>query len=211
MATLSDISKICCFASATLIITGCDKAEPVAYQIPKEAREVNMPAAPATQAPAATSAPSGMNVLPGMQQAADSAGGVSYKVPEGWTELPASGIRKANLRVSDDNGTAELTVTVFPGDVGGNLANINRWRGQVGLEAVTPEELASFTESYTISQHRGLYTRIEGGTDSILGGLLPFHGNTWFFKLQGNSSTVFAAELGFKAFLDSVALQDTHH
>ncbi|MGJ8650406.1 MAG: hypothetical protein ACSHX4_08605 [Opitutaceae bacterium] len=210
MATFSDISTLCCFVGATLMITGCDKAEPVTYQIPKEAREVSMPA-PATQAPATASAPSGMNVLPGMQQAADSAGGVSYKVPEGWTELPASGLRKANLRVSDENGSAELTVTVFPGDVGGNLANINRWRGQVGLEAITSEELTTFTESYTISQHGGLYTRIEGGTDSILGGLLPFHGNTWFFKLQGNSATVLAAEASYKAFLDSVALQDAHH
>lgn len=210
MVTLSDISKLCCFVGTALMVTGCDKAEPVSYQIPKEAREVSMPG-PAAQAPAAAPAPSGMNVLPGMQEAADSAGGISYKVPEGWTELPASGIRKANLKVSDENGTAELTVTVFPGDVGGRLANINRWRGQVGLDPVTAEDLAAFTESYTISQHRGLYTRIEGGTDSILGGLLPFHGNTWFFKLQGNNSTVFAAEAGFKAFLDTVALQDTHH
>ncbi|MDP4643944.1 MAG: hypothetical protein NWS71_05820 [Opitutales bacterium] len=210
MVTLSDISTLCCFIGATLMITGCDKAEPVTYQIPKESREVAMPGS-AAQAPAATSAPSGMNVMPGMQQAADSAGGVNYKVPEGWTELPASGLRKANLRVSDDNGSAELTVTIFPGDVGGNLANINRWRGQVGLGAITPEELATCTESYTISQHGGLYTRIEGGSDSILGALLPFHGNTWFFKLQGNNATALAAEPAFKAFLDSVALQDTHH
>jgi hypothetical protein len=78
---------------------------------------------------------------------------VSYIVPEGWEDLPASGIRKANLKVSDENGTAELTVLVFPGDVGGRLANINRWRGQVGLDDAPSEDLPKFTESYTISQH----------------------------------------------------------
>lgn len=168
-----------------------------------------MPSAPAAnkQAPAQ----SGMNVLPGMQQAANSAGGLSYTSPEAWTEMPASGIRKATFRVEDDNGKAELAVTVFPGDVGGTLANVNRWRGQVGLDDTTKEALPAMLEKYTISRHGGLLVRIEGGIESILGGMLPFHGNTWFFKLQGNTDTVLAAEKDFKAFLDSVEVEDTHH
>jgi hypothetical protein len=152
-----------------------------------------------------------MRILPGMQAAADEAGGLTYTVPEGWEDLPASGIRKANLKVSDANGTAELTVLVFPGDVGGRLANINRWRGQVGLEDAQPEDLPQFTEGYAISQHPGLYVRLEGGAQSILGGLLPFHGSTWFFKFLGNSSTVLSNEAKMKAFLDSVLLEDSHH
>jgi hypothetical protein len=206
---------------------GCEKAEPTSYLIPKEPREVAVPAAPgdpSKQAPApfvaessgasAPDAPAGnnqMRVLPGMAEAANQAGEVRYRVPEGWEDLPPSGIRKANLRVTDDFGTAELTVLVFPGDVGGRLANINRWRGQIGLDPATPEELPAFTEAYTISQHRGLYVRLEGGMQSILGGLLPFHGSTWFFKLQGNSQTVLDNEAAMKAFLDSVQLEDRHH
>jgi hypothetical protein len=152
-----------------------------------------------------------MQVLPGMQEAATEAGEISYTVPAGWEELAPSGIRKANLKVTDANGSAELTVLVFPGDVGGRLANINRWRGQVGLSDATPEELPAFTEGYTISAHRGLYVRLEGEAQSILGGLLPFHGNTWFFKFLGDNGTVLANEANMKAFLDSVQLQDTHH
>lgn len=205
------IQSLCaCFLSGTIFfLIGCDQAEPTAYQVPKETREVNMPMPPAADKQATT--PSGMNVLPGMQQAADAAGELTYKTPEGWTEMPASGIRKANFQVKDDNGSAELTVTVFPGDVGGRLANINRWRGQVGLDSVTPDDLPAFTESYTISNHRGLIVTLEGATDSILGGLLPFHGNTWFFKLQGSTKTVLTAKDDFKTFLDSVNLPDTHH
>ncbi|MDQ8195381.1 hypothetical protein QEH59_13170 [Coraliomargarita sp. SDUM461004] len=202
------------FTATALVIalSGCGRDEPTSYLIPKEERSVAMPGAtpaPASQAPSASAG--NMQVLPGMQQAADAAGEISYTVPEGWEELAPSGIRKANLKVTDANGSAELTVLVFPGDVGGRLANINRWRGQIGLPAAGPDELPDFTEGYTISQHRGLYVRMQGETQSILGGLLPFHGYTWFFKFLGDNDTVMANEAQMKTFLDSVQLQDTHH
>jgi hypothetical protein len=167
---------------------------------------------PVDAAKQAPEAPAGrMSVLPGMDGAAAEAGQVRYDVPEGWEDFPASGIRKANLKVSDADGGAELTVLAFPGDVGGRLANITRWRGQIGLDPVGAEELPAFTESYTISGHGGLYVRLEGGEQSILGALLPFHGYTWFFKLQGNTGTVLGNEAEMKAFLDSVQLEDTLH
>jgi hypothetical protein len=202
------------------LFSGCEKAEPTSYLIPKESREVTMPTAtdPAKRAPAPVdgagtnmTANGNMRVLPGMEEAAEQAGEITYTVPNTWEELPPSGIRKANLKVTDASGSAELTVLVFPGDVGGRLANINRWRGQIGLEAATPEDLPEFTESYPISNHRGLYVRLEGGAQSILGGLLPFHGSTWFFKLQGSSGTVLANEARMKQFLDSVVIEDRHH
>lgn len=152
-----------------------------------------------------------MQILPGMAEAAQAAGGLSYSVPEGWTELPASGIRKATLQVTDENGSGEVTVLVFPGDVGGTLANINRWRGQVQLEPTTEGGLATISSPYPISKHGGLYVQLDGGAQSILGGLLPFHGSTWFFKFMGDSSTVLANETQFKAFLDSVELEDHAH
>ena len=202
------LSVLCLFG-----FVGCDQAEPTSYLIPKEDRTVTMPTSVADSAKTEASAPpnGSMRILPGMQAAADEAGGVTYSVPEGWEDLPASGIRKANLKVSDESGTAELTVLVFPGDVGGRLANINRWRGQVGLDDATPEDLPTFTENYSISQHPGLYVRLEGGAQSILGGMLPFHGNTWFFKFLGSSGTVLGNEGKMKAFLDSFQLEDSHH
>ena len=206
--------RICCLSVFCLLgFVACEQAEPTSYLIPKEDRTVTVPAPAADSAKTKASAPTNgsMRILPGMQAAADEAGGVTYTVPEGWEDLPASGIRKANLKVSDESGTAELTVLVFPGDVGGRLANINRWRGQLGLDDATPEDLSKFTESYSISQHPGLYVRLEGGAQSILGGLLPFHGSTWFFKFLGSSGTVLGNEGKMKAFLDSVQLEDSHH
>ena len=146
--------RICCLSMVCLLgLVGCDQVEPTSYLIPKEDRSLTMPAPAADSAKTKTSAPTNgsMRILPGMQAAADEAGGVTYTVPEGWEDLPASGIRKANLNISDGNGTAELTVLVFPGDVGGRLANINRWRGQLGLNDATPEDLSKFIKEENVN------------------------------------------------------------
>lgn len=218
-------------ASSLALLAGCEKTEPRSYLIPKESREApsidgaadaSKQVAVGNVAPGAGTAPGPgpspsagpnmqMQVLPGMAEAAQQAGEVSYTVPAGWEDLPPTGIRKANLRVADEFGSAELTVLVFPGDVGGDLANINRWREQISLGPITADTLPSVAEPYVISEHRGLYVRLEGGMQSILGGLLPFHGSTWFFKFQGSSQTVLDNETAMKAFLDSVQLEDRHH
>ena len=148
-----------------------------------------------------------MRPLPGMAEQAAAAGELLYTVPAGWRELPASGIRKATLQVKD----AELSVLVFPGDVGGELANINRWREQIDLAAIEESALASITKALTISQHPARYVDLIGPEKSIKGAILPFHGRTWFFKLIGPSDSVQANEAGLLEFLDSVQLPHTTH
>lgn len=205
-------------------LSGCDQAKPTAYKIPKEERSVSMPM-PGAQAassaetasqtapasPATAPAAPGMQVLPGMSEAAQQAGEIIYSTPAGWTDLPASGIRKAHLRVTDENGSAELTVTTFPGDVGGTLANINRWRGQIQLPAIQADQLGEVTRQTSIFHHGALYVTLDGGVDSIIAAILPFHGYTWFIKLQGSSSTVFDNEAKFQQFLDSFEIAGHSH
>ena len=106
-----------------LIFPACEQQGVQSYTIPKEKSLAS--SAPQTKEPE-------MQVLPGMQSFADSALGVTYQTPESWTEYPPSSIRKANFKINNTSGTAEVSVTVFPGDVGGALVNINRWRQQIG-------------------------------------------------------------------------------
>ncbi|MFP4068975.1 MAG: hypothetical protein ACLFVC_02230 [Opitutales bacterium] len=200
---------------ALLVLSGCDRPEPTTYQIPKEERAADAPMPTPAAAPTAPASDGGgggnMQVLPGMAEAADAAGDFTYEVPAGWEEFPATGVRKANFRIEDDNGRAELTVTVFPGDVGGKLANINRWRGQIGLEPMTLEDMSEKVRPFRISNHNGQLVHLQGESESILGGLLGHHGFTWFFKMQGDNATV-AAQIGaMEEFLQSVRIEDDHH
>ncbi len=194
---------------AALFLSGCDRAEPVTYRIPKEERPA--PATMAAPRPAAAPAGSGMQVLPGMAEAAASAGDIRYAVPAGWTDLPVEGIRKAHLRVEDADGAAEVTVLVFPGDVGGASANIDRWRRQIGLEPLAAAGSADPGERITMAGHEALYVRLEGEPQSILAAILPFHGETWFFKMQGDTAVVLGQEAAMRAFLASVEMAGHTH
>lgn len=196
-------------AAILLCLSGCEKPEPVTYTIPKEDRSVAMPGAAENTAPVAE--PGRMQVLPGMAEAAEAAPELSYTVPEPWEEFPARSVRKANFRVSDESGSAEIAITVFPGDVGGQLANINRWRSQIGLDAIDADGMEAITRPITISDHNSTLVDLQGAEQSILGGILSFHGNTWFFKMQGAKGTVAAQAAQMEAFLASVQIEDNHH
>jgi len=199
--------------ATVVLFSACEKGEPVTYKIPKEETIEKPSSLPADHPPVPGAAPTAgnMQMLPGMAEAAAAAPGLSYSIPEGWTDAGATGMRKANLRVEDEHGTTEITALTFPGDVGGTLANINRWAGQIGLDPITEEQLPQVTSKANISNHGGLYVTLLGPERSILGGILPFHGNTWFFKMSGPAATITEQEAAFKVFLDSVAIEDSHH
>ena len=69
-----------------------------------------------------------------------------WKLPEGWKELPGNDIRFATLLIPGEGKSLELTVTVLPNsgqdDQKYILMNVNRWRGQLGLPEIAPEQLA---------------------------------------------------------------------
>lgn len=205
------VLKITILSVLAILSVGCEKAQPTVYKIPKEERSVNVMIPPEQSNPSPTTDSAKMQILPGMQEAANSAPEISYDVPEGWEELEPSGIRKANFTIHSDNGSAEVTVLTFPGDVGGALANINRWRDQIGLDPATSENVNEFSHPYEIAKHKASYVRLEGETRSILGAILPFHGNTWFFKMFGDNPVVFANDDAMKRFLDSVRFGDHAH
>ncbi|MGB0745164.1 MAG: hypothetical protein ACPGSB_11630, partial [Opitutales bacterium] len=71
--------------------------------------------------------------------------------------------------------------------------------------------LGKLSREITISAHKGLLAELQGPQQSILGGILAFHGSTWFFKMQGAKSTVAAQAEQMEAFLGSVKIEDHHH
>ena len=202
--------NIAALSAFALFLAGCEQPQSTVYEVPKEQRPTSVTLNKNSNSRRTPDSGS-MQVLPGMQAAADSAAEVSYNLPSGWDELEPTGIRKGNFKVSSDSGNAEVTILTFPGDVGGTLANINRWRGQIGLDAATPEVIDEFSKSRKVAGHNGLYVRLEGERQSILGAIVPFHGNTWFFKMIGDTPVVLTNEPAMQRFLDSVQFADHAH
>lgn len=76
----------------------------------------------------------------------------AWKVPEGWTERPGSGMRAATLMVPGEKSPMELSVIVLPwrGSDDELLSNINRWRGQMELADATESDLPEFTHEVKV-------------------------------------------------------------
>ena len=67
-----------------------------------------------------------------------------WKLPENWTQEPGSSMRFATLKVKETDPDVELSVIPLPAgsdQTADLLSNINRWRGQVGLDSISAEDI----------------------------------------------------------------------
>jgi hypothetical protein len=118
-------------------------------------------------------------------------------------------MRKATFGIAGTGGaTAELAVTAFPGDVGGDLANVNRWRGQIGLPPIEAGQLPAALERFEANGLKIAVADIVATTGTppvrVLGGIVPHGGQTWFFKLTGPDPLVAQEKPAFLEFLRTV-------
>ena len=67
--------------------------------------------------------------------------------------------------MGSNNQDVDISVTTFPGDVGGELMNINRWRQQIGLSPISIDSLDEHIVTKTIN---GMTYRIGFPLFSIL-------------------------------------------
>jgi hypothetical protein len=199
-------------AAAALLLAGCGEEKVTTYRVPKE-KDAELPgqAAPeAGNADAATPAgpaPAGPAMADTAVPTAEGAG-LAWRAPAGWVPKKASAMRKGSYTVPGPGGDGDLSITAFPGDVGGELANVNRWRSQIGM---TPLAAAELDASVSHLQANNLdlvvvelFPKGDPKAKSILGAMVPYAGSTWFFKLSGPGTSVQAAHDAFLGFLKTV-------
>ncbi len=137
-------------------------------------------------------------------QADRSSASLTWQAPASWRAGPANAMRKGSYLL-DAAGSATLAISAFPGDVGGIAANVNRWRGQVGLPPLAEAEAQAATQ--TITAHGLTFVVADAaapGGPRILAALVPWQGATWFFKVSGPDEAVGRAKPEFLQFLQSI-------
>lgn len=147
----------------------------------------------------------GMNV-PGVNLPA-ATGQLTYTLPKGWTEQRGTGPRYATITSPDDR-KAELAITNFPGNVGGNLANINRWRQQVGLEPIDQEQFEKTTTKIEIGQTVAIVADLDGPQARMLAAIIPDNQKTWFFKMAGSKDVMEKNKAEFLDLIKSVRVKE---
>ncbi len=183
-----------------LLVAGCRDREITAYRAPKDPVVQPGPAGAAAAAPggdsmANTAVPTGSDSL-------------IWTAPAAWTAKPVSAMRKGSYAIKGDGGEADLSITAFPGDTGGLLANVNRWRGQVSLPPLAADQLDANREHLDIGDlHVDVVDFLgsaNGAPTRIVGAIVPNGGETWFFKLMGPDAIVAKEKPAFLEFLRTV-------
>jgi len=127
-----------------------------------------------------------------------------WVIPSDWVELSASSMRKASFQVRSAGDQIDISVTSFPGDVGGLLANINRWRGQIGLAPTTQSQLDGLIQSTQTQSSAALLCEMTGTTQATFAAIVEYNGFSWFFKMTGPSALVHAQQSAFNTFISSL-------
>jgi hypothetical protein len=129
-------------------------------------------------------------------------GDLKYDVPEGWKETGGGGIRKAGFQIRDGNNEAEVTITSAMGDL---IANVQRWRTQVGLEAGTEADVRKELQSIESLGGKRPYVDVAGpGGKRILAVVIEQPGQTLFVKMMGPTALVGKQKQAFEAFVRSL-------
>ncbi len=180
--------------SALFFVSGCGRDTITSYTVPKET--------PPARAEA-HSEHDGHNHGPAAPR-------ISWTTPAGWEEQPAGQMRAATFRVADAGKVVDIGIVPLPGQAGKDLDNVNRWRAQVGLEAITEEEMDRVAIPVTIagSQSR-LFDQAgenaaSGDKSRILAAILRKDGVAWFFKATGDDELVAQNRKAFIGFLESI-------
>jgi hypothetical protein len=98
-----------------------------------------------------------------------------------------------------------VSVVVFPGEAGGLLPNVNRWRGQLGLEPIDDSALASASSALATAAGKLTLVDFTGqGGRRTLGAILQSGGRSWFFKMTGDTRSVDRAKPDYLSFLHSL-------
>ena len=165
------------------------------------------PAAPANPAPAVDPmAPAGpaSAAAPGAETEKPQ---IKWVAPESWKPVAPTTMRYASFAAAGQNGeAADISVSVFGGDGGGDLGNVNRWRAQVGLGEVGETELKSLVVPVKGRDEEILTVDMTGPKGRILAGWARIGGKSWFFKLVAPDQLAGAEKAGFVKFLESVQL-----
>ncbi len=140
-----------------------------------------------------------------------------FNAPPSWKPLPAQEPRKAVFAVGEGPQPAQVTLINFPSNEGSliadPLANINRWRGELGLGEIQKEALASETQAIDVDGQAATYAAMIPDTakpeqsqakEATLAAIVKNGDQVWFIKLKGERELVKKRQDEFKSFLKSL-------
>ena len=191
-----------CLAALAVLLSACERNEVVHYRVPKTVSPPPDRASPPT-------VPAGMTGEVAPPPKPEGSGALTWTLPQGWTEKRGGSAMRFATLTPPVPGRVDVSVTVLAGSAGGEVGNVNRWRGQLNLP---PADEATLARERQIVRSRAgevaLYDfTAEGATRTrTVAGLTSIGSSTWFLKMTGDEPAVAAARKDFIRLLESLRL-----
>ena len=187
--------------SLLLALAGCGRDDVSHYRVPKQA------GSPAGEVASGAGMPGMAGSVPPPPDVSTT-GELQWALPKGWTDSRTGGMRYATLKPATA-GKIDVSVTVFPGPAGGEIANVNRWRNQIGLPPV--DEAALARDRKALKSPAGSVAIFDYTSDGqtktrLVAAILFAGGNSWFVKMVGDAGPVAASRADFIRLLESLRL-----
>ena len=138
----------------------------------------------------------------------------TWQKPPEWIEVPGNSMRLVSFTLGQAD-QIECYVTVLPGFAGGVRANMNRWRSQMGLAALTPLEIAELSyidmlnEKVPLIELQGEFEDADGGRAGagygMLGTVCELPAHAVFVKMIGPEAELASEKQRFVKFCSSLA------
>jgi hypothetical protein len=167
------------------LFLGCQKDDIRTYRVPKESSVLPIPPTQAAHKE------------------------LEWKTPHPWVEQAPSSMRVGSFLIKGPGGTqADVSIIPLTGEAGGDLANINRWRDQIGLGPLNEAELAEQSQRITPAGKSMRLIDFVNGDKQVIAAIHQRKGQSWFFKMTGDASVVRSAKTAFIEFLASVTFHE---
>ncbi|MCX7429809.1 MAG: hypothetical protein NTY17_02190 [Planctomycetia bacterium] len=201
-------SSLRCSIVCAIVAGLTTSCRPAADIQPNDLRTYTVPRQPS---PAQTAASPSPRLPTDTLPAAAPAGPVlEYDLPEGWTDLGASGMRLTTLRTGPDDATDAGEITIIPasGTLEGNAA---RWQEQLTPGASPDRVSRAIEEGEKVVVHGAESTILlllddaQENQQAILAAMIPLDASTSLFvKFKGPATVARSIRDPFNAFVRSI-------
>ncbi len=148
----------------------------------------------------------------------DSLKTINWIIPDAWIKQPDTEFRLASYQVpalDSSNELGDFSIVKFPGDAGGVLANVNRWRKQLSLDPITVDDLVSLLVPVQHSELSISFIQLDNVTKQSSGssfeamyvGFFIANDHSYFFKLTGSKNLLRAYYDNFITILRTITYE----
>lgn len=139
---------------------------------------------------------------PDMNVGTAPANDLRWTAPKAWKEKAASSMRVASFDVP---GSLDGSIVALAGDGGGLLANLNRWRGQIGLAPLSHTEAEKLGKAEAGAEGKIFWYQMENSKgDAVIAAVIPLDSKTVFVKLSGQKGPLRLQRASFLSLAKSI-------